>query len=1592
MFRRSIYTAVVMMAVALIGPASARVIHIPSDYPNIQAGINAGVDGDTVMLSPGTYHENLIFYGKRILLTGQSGITSTFLEQQSINQPILRFENNENTYSVVSGLTFRNCTGAPAIKIYNCSPTISRNKFVNNTNSSDGGAISAFFEYVVYLMPHIIDNIFEGNSTTEGNGGSIYSYGGQMAISGNTFRSNHADGVINGHGGAIFIRSCDSAVVDHNLFIHNYCAVVGGAIDLSEDQGGEIYNNTLDSNFSSASNCAGIAAWYSNNFRIYNNIITNGGGTGILNYSGSGNNATYNDVWNNTTNYNGIQAGTGSVSANPLFIGGSPYSYRLASGSPCINTGDPDSPADSNGTRADMGYYGGSRVLPNLGRIIHVPGDYSLIQSAIDASHDGDTVLIAPGTYQQHFSFTGKRILLTSQSGPDVTILERLNINQPLIRFENDENASSIVSGFTVRNCQGAPAINVVNACPIIRNNKFLNNDSGNLPGGAIKVTNGTLKSVSIKYNVFEGNSTDSSGGAVFVYSTTADVSENIFRSNTAGTDGGALNLWGCCCSIVDHNLFVNNHCQTIGGAIALYQSYDDSVFNNTLDSNSTGGPYGGGMGSWNCSRNHYYDNIITNSSGIGFYVNPVEYNTATYNDVWNNSVNYGNIVPGEGSISANPIFVGGYPYSYALGAGSPCIDRGDPNIPHDPDGSVVDMGYIRDNGNTPHGSCIINVPISYSTIQAAINASTNGDTILVARGTYPEKIDFNGLNIIVASNYLFSGDTTDIQATIIQGQSFWNYPVVTFDQNEAVSAKLIGFHILYGRLGVYAWHASPQILNNIIELGNNTNNEGLGGGICWHGGTMTVVGNTIKNCLAFRAGAIWADSGCSGTIHHNVIYNNTTEDIACGIGLSGTGAISIYNNTLCHNQEYASYYPSYGTIYVAVASVPCQIYNNIIAFNTTGLACAGSWDIDHSYNDIFGNTNSNYYNCIPATGEIALDPDLVGSMPGDFRIYDFSPCVNSGCPTCLLDPDSSISDMGALWPPVSDYGYVSGMIIDNIRRLPVAGANIYMIGGGPHSQSDTNGIFILRIVPNSESFSLAITSQGYVDTSLSGINVLVGDTTVLDTILLRTGIGSLNYVAGDFNGNGDATPLADIIYGKNAVSGGPPPVSIFCTNQFFPATADVNGNCNFNGIDIVYATNYWTNNAANMLSCGTCPTPRADPLLPPSGLDPGLQDSIIIGNIDRTPIPAFSGDTVSIPIWVINDENVAALNIPVAIDTSYISRWSTGAKYSPISGWSGCNFRTAEIGRPIPGYATQTLLGWRINTNDSLPLNTYMDYQAIGSFKAIVTTNPGNINDTIQIIPSNHSRAGGAMFCDMAGLNEWSPAIVGGSIVLMGPSPHIALSQAAFIDTIGAGVIENKNLYISNLGTENLTYSINWDSSWIAINPISGLVPAGERDTVRVTLNASNLDSGEYTSQITVASNDTIRGAIILPVTLIVTDIGHGCDYHVGDINGNGQTNGIDVTYAVGFFKGGAIPLIDCGSPIGPCPQTSPFYAAGDVNGSCVFNGIDITFFVGYLKGGPGLIFCPSCPPPGLSAPATGTLPDLPLIKIGNGEWGNGN
>jgi len=93
-------------------------------------------------------------------------------------------------------------------------------------------------------------------------------------------------------------------------------------------------------------------------------------------------------------------------------------------------------------------------------------------------------------------------------------------------------------------------------------------------------------------------------------------------------------------------------------------------------------------------------------------------------------------------------------------------------------------------------------------------------------------------------------------------------------------------------------------------------------------------------------------------------------------------------------------------------------------------------------------------------------------------------------------------------------------------------------------------------------------------------------------------------------------------------------------------------------------------------------------------------------------------------------------------------------------------------------------------------------------------------------------------------------------------------------------------------------------------------------------------------------------------------------CDYVVGDVNGSGSVNSLDVTYLYSYLMGmGSEPPFDCG-----CPPwgTGTWFVACDVNGSCTVNIVDVLYLVNYFRGGPAPVPCPDCPPtPSLLTPS---------------------
>jgi len=242
-------------------------------------------------------------------------------------------------------------------------------------------------------------------------------------------------------------------------------------------------------------------------------------------------------------------------------------------------------------------------------------------------------------------------------------------------------------------------------------------------------------------------------------------------------------------------------------------------------------------------------------------------------------------------------------------------------------------------------------VPTDRASIQAAINAAVNGDTVQVASGTYYENIDFAGKAITVISEQ-------GAQVTIIDGQS--RDAVVKFITAEGRSSVLSGFTLRNGLStfstpgfgdggGIWIRNSSPTVQNNLIE----GNQACVGPGIMVHGGSPLIQGNGIRNNTQYGCsggvggGGISLLGGSAAEIRNNTIEQNLlTSANGAGISLFGAGSPIISANIIRQNTATGISPCTQGGGISMVNQSDALIVNNLITGNSAGCGGGVYWGV----------------------------------------------------------------------------------------------------------------------------------------------------------------------------------------------------------------------------------------------------------------------------------------------------------------------------------------------------------------------------------------------------------------------------------------------------------------------------------------------------------------------------------------------------------------------------------------------------------------------------------------------------------------------
>jgi hypothetical protein len=148
-YLRALGGLVLLTALAGSNGTRAATITVPGQQPTIQAAIDAASNGDVVLVSVGTYKENLNFHGKAINVTSVSGAATTIIDGNKAGS-VVAFVSGEGQSSILNGFTIQNGLSSfsslgfgdgGGILIQGSSPTITNN-IISNNQACDGLGIS----------------------------------------------------------------------------------------------------------------------------------------------------------------------------------------------------------------------------------------------------------------------------------------------------------------------------------------------------------------------------------------------------------------------------------------------------------------------------------------------------------------------------------------------------------------------------------------------------------------------------------------------------------------------------------------------------------------------------------------------------------------------------------------------------------------------------------------------------------------------------------------------------------------------------------------------------------------------------------------------------------------------------------------------------------------------------------------------------------------------------------------------------------------------------------------------------------------------------------------------------------------------------------------------------------------------------------------------------------------------------------------------------------------------------------------------------------------------------------------------------------
>jgi parallel beta-helix repeat protein len=712
--------------------------------------------------------------------------------------------------------------------------------------------------------------------------------------------------------------------------------------------------------------------------------------------------------------------------------------------------------------------------------------DFISIQAAVNASNPGDEIIVKPGIYTENIEITKSLSVLSESGSPSDTIIRAADNSKDVVGiWANDVT----IKGFSITGSESASGVHLIGVTGCL-----------------------------IEHNILSNNSC---GIDLYMFSSGNMLKDNdILYSSTGISLSDSLN-----------NTLENNSLLYCNDGISLFDSPNNTLKNNTVSENEEGISLTG-----ESNGNILIGNTLKFNKQAGLHIYETSSNMI-YNNYLNNTLNvqsemvagenFWNTTKSEGTNIVGGSYLGGNFWGRPDGAVYP---RGVRDIDldgifdseYDIEGSgVVDYLPLKESN-----SMVITVSngtdqaADFSSIQAAVDNSYPGDTILVYPGIYAENIEIGVEDLAVISA---SGIPSD---TIIQATSSSDDVLFVTADGVGINGFCIKGNISFPNSGIHLYEVEDcHIENNELfvsqdssqnssgnytsQAGNNSNlNPGVGIRLDLSGNntldnnkisysnTCILLNNSgenvlLKNRVSNSSYGVWVNSSAG-----NVLDNNTVLDNKIGIYLKASSRNSVVNSMAINNSGSCInlWNSSENTLKNNTASNSsnvCIILHNSsgneLSSNTASYSSYGIW-LAYSSNNNSLNGNSALYNNV----------GIYLKASNENTLYNNTALNNSKYGICLWDTVEN-----ELIYNTASYSDVS-VLLHNASMNSITG----------NMASNSNYGMWLDSLSNNNTLteSEAQNNKVGIDIKVSGNNVLTGNSVNLNTlygILLSSSSGN---------------------------------------------------------------------------------------------------------------------------------------------------------------------------------------------------------------------------------------------------------------------------------------------------------------------------------------------------------------------------------------------------------------------------------------------------------------------------------------------------